>query len=118
MLSTKPEDFYFFSYCLAQRATSRSYLARGKAAERMAKNSGKPVPSYVLDDMRELHRYACSLGGEAVHEMVALAKHGGDEFYQEVSDAVGALLSGERLAFDGFSSAARALAGWSVGGKQ
>ena len=84
----------------------------------MAKNSGKPVPSYVLDDMRELHRYASRLGGEAVHEMVALAKHGGDEFYQEVSDAVGALLSGEGLAFDGFSSAARALAGWSVGGKQ
>ena len=67
--------------------------------------------------MAALHSHACKLGGEAVHEMVALAKQGGDEFYEEASDALGALLSGERLAFDGFSSAARALAGWSLGGE-
>ena len=83
----------------------------------MAEKSGEPVPPWVLKDMLALHLYACHLGGKAVHAMVKLAQEaGGDEFYKEVSDAVGALLSGEMIVFGGFSSAVRALAGWSIGG--
>ena len=114
---TDVKAFCFFTYCLAQRSTSRSFLARAKAAGRMGKKSGKPVPKWVLDDMRALHLYACHLGGVAVHEMVTLAREAGsDEFYKEVSEAVGALLTREMIVFAGFSSAVRALASWSVGG--
>ena len=75
------------------------------------------MPAWVLEDILALHRYASSLGGEAVHAMVELARGGGEEnFGDEVCDAVGALLSGEALAFASCCSAARALAGWIVGG--
>ena len=42
---------------------------------------------------------------------------GGEDFVQEVEMAVGVLINGEMLVFNGFCSAARALAGMSVGGK-
>ena len=113
----KVEDYNFFSYCMLRRSTSRGVRKRKEAGERIAKQLGEDMPDWVEKDMLALHVYACHLGGIAVHEMVALAKEGGDELYEEASDALGALLSGERLAFDGFSSAARALAGWSLGGK-
>ena len=111
------EDYFFFSHCMLRRSTSRGVRKRKEAGERIAERLGEDMPDWVEKDMLALHLYACRLGGVAVHEMVALAKKGGDEFYEEASDALGALLSGERLAFDGFSSAARALAGWSLGGE-
>ena len=75
------------------------------------------MPSWVKEDALALHLYACRLGGVAVHKMVKSVRElGDDEFYEEVAEAVGALLQGEMLIFNEYSSAARALAGWSVGG--
>ena len=111
------DDFYFFSFCLLRRSPSLGPRMRAKAGQRIAAKLGEAMPSWVKEDALALHLYACRLGGVAVHKMVKSVRElGDDEFYEEVAEAVGALLQGEMLIFNEYSSAARALAGWSVGG--
>jgi len=102
---------------LLQRSPSLGPRMREKAGQRIAAKLGEAMPPWVKDDSLALHLYACRLGGVAVHKMVqSVRKLGDEEFYEEVAEAVGALLQGEVLIFNEYSSAARALASWSVGG--
>ena len=103
---------------MLRRSTSRGVRKRKEAGERIAEQLGEKMPDWVEQDMLALHLYACRLGGVAVQEMVARAREeGGEDFVREVEMAVGALLNGDMLVFNSFCSAARALTGWSVGGK-
>ena len=90
----------FFSSCLRQRVEA--------------------LPAWVKEDITALRLSACRLGGKAVHEKVEAARAAcgdrGDRFYEEVAEAIGALLEGEMLIFAEYRAEVRALAGWSVGG--
>ena len=117
VLKVAADGFYFFSFCLLQRSPLLGPGMREKAGQRIAAKLGEAMPPWVKDDSLALHLYACRLGGVAVHKMVqSVRKLGDEEFYEEVAEAVGALLQGEVLIFNEYSSAARALASWSVGG--
>ena len=117
VLNAVPAAFYFFSLCLLQRSPSLGARMREKAGQRIAAKLGEAMPAWVMTDILALHLYACRLGGVAVHKMVKSVRAIGDDaFYEEVAEAVGALLQGEMLVFAQYGSAARALAGWCVGG--
>jgi len=117
VLNAMPAAFYFFSLCLLQRSPSLGARMREKAGQRIAAKLGEAMPAWVMTDILALHLYACRLGGVAVHKMVKSVRAIGDDaFYEEVAEAVGALLQGEMLVFAQYGSAARALAGWCVGG--
>ena len=112
-----PKSFNFFSYCLCARAPSLGMRMREMAGKRIAEKLGEQLPPWVKEDITALHLYASRLGGVAVHKKVEIARAArGNGFYEEVAEAVGALLEGEMLIFAEYSSEARALAGWSVGG--
>ena len=111
------KDFNFFSYCLCQRAPALGRRMRELAGRRIAEQLDEELPEWVTEDILALHLYASRLGGVAVHKKVKLARvAGGEGFYHEVAEAVGALLQGETLIFAEYRSEVRALAGWSVGG--
>jgi hypothetical protein len=117
VLNAVPAAFYFFSLCLLQRSPSLGARMREKAGQRIAAKLGEAMPAWVKTDSLALLLYACRLGGVAVHKMVKSVRAIGDDaFYEEVAEAVGALLQGEMLVFAQYGSAARALAGWCVGG--
>ena len=117
VLNAVPAAFYFFSLCLLQRSPSLGARMREQAGHRIAAKLGEAMPAWVKTDTLALHLYACRLGGVAVHKMVKSVRAIGDDaFYEEVAEAVGALLQGEMLVFAQYGSAARALAGWCVGG--
>ena len=102
----------FFSYCLCARAPSLGMRMREMAGQRIAAKLGEQLPAWVKEDITALHRYASRLGGVAVHAKVKLAREaGGEGFYHEVAEAVGALLQGETLIFAEYRSEVRALAG-------
>ena len=111
------KGFNFFSYCLCARSPSLGEQMREQAGQRIAEKLGEELPPWVKEDTTALHRYACRLGGVAVHEKVERARAaGGDGFYEEVAEAVGAFLQGEMLIFAEYRDEVRALAGCSVGG--
>ena len=111
------KDFNFFSYCICQRAPSLGMRMREIAGQRIAEKLGEQLPAWVKEDILALHLYASRLSGVAVHKKVEIARAArGNGFYEEVAEAVGALLEGEMLIFAEYSSEVRALAGWSVGG--
>ena len=87
------KGFNFFSYCLCARSPSLGEQMREQAGQRIAEKLGEELPPWVKEDTTALHLYACRLGGVAVHEKVERARAAcGDGFYEEVAEAVGALL--------------------------
>ena len=107
VLNAVPAAFYFFSLCLLQRSPSLGARMREKAGQRIAAKLGEAMPAWVMTDILALHLYACRLGGVAVHKMVKSVRAIGDDaFYEEVAEAVGALLQGEMLVFAQYGSAA------------